>query len=464
MREQSGLWLSIAATAIALAACSSSDDTDSLLPDAMIVDAAADAGVIDLGAVDASPTDAHFEDASVADAVFDDASVADAVFEDAIAADALPLDAEPSDSGIIGPGDGGYETITFDNPGVTYVLTGFGGAEDSVVTSDPTTPSNLVVRVVKSAVAELWAGTTISTQPNDSIPVLPFDVSNTRMTVRVYSPDANIVVRLKVEDATNPTVSCETEARTTVAGAWETLTFDFATQAPGTAQLNVAQRFDRVSIFFNFGVTGAASGAKTYYLDEVAFLGGGGVAGADAGVVTDAGQVGDAGSGPSPTIDFDTAGVTYQLLGFGGAEDSTVVLDPVDPANNVARVLKSATAELWAGTTVATAPNSLIDPLPFSASRTRMSVRIWSPDAGIQIRLKVEDGFDPTHSVETEATVTTAGTWETLTFNFANQAPGTAALNLGYTFNRVSVFCNFGVTGGVVGEKIYYFDDLVFLP
>jgi hypothetical protein len=80
-------------------------------------------------------------------------------------------------------------------------------------------------------------------------------------------------VRLKVEDASDPTRSCETEATVTTAAGWQTLTFDFANQASGTAALNLAYTFDKASIFFNFGTTGAdAGGAKTYYFDDVAFV------------------------------------------------------------------------------------------------------------------------------------------------------------------------------------------------
>ncbi len=91
-----------------------------------------------------------------------------------------------------------------------------------------------------------------------------------------------------------------------------------------------------------------------------------------------------------------------------------------------------------------------------------MTVRVWSPDAGIQVRLKVEDAADGTKSVETEATTTVANGWETLTFDFANQAAGTAALNLAYSYTKVSIFLNFGVAGATAGEKIYYFDDVAF--
>ena len=296
--------------------------------------------------------------------------------------------------------------VTFDSPTVAYGLLGFGGAEDSTIVVDPTGGTNKVAKVVKSATAELWAGTTLTADGTLGFASkIPFTASATRMTVRVYSPDAGIQVRLKVEDAADPTKSVETEATTTVANAWETLTFDFANQAPGTAALNLAYTYDKASIFFNFGVTGATAGAKTYYFDDVAF----------------------GGTTPPPAtwspITFDSSAVTYTLTGFGGAEDSTVVVDPTNAANNVAKVVKSATAELWAGTTVSTGPNFSVPTLPFTASSTKMTVRVWSPDAGIQVRLKVEDAADPTKSVETEATTTVANAWETLTFDFANQAP-----------------------------------------
>jgi hypothetical protein len=180
---------------------------------------------------------------------------------------------ETGSGGMGGAGGGptAFLDISFDDPAATYTLTGFGGAEDATIVADPMDAANMVGKVVKSGTAELWAGVTISTEPNNSIPALPFTATATKMTVRVWSPDAGIQVRLKVEDAMDPTKSCETEATTTVASGWETLEFDFTNEAAGTAELNVAYTFTRVSIFFNFGVTGAMAGAKTYYLDNVKF-------------------------------------------------------------------------------------------------------------------------------------------------------------------------------------------------
>jgi hypothetical protein len=90
-----------------------------------------------------------------------------------------------------------------------------------------------------------------------------------------------------------------------------------------------------------------------------------------------------------------------------------------------------------------------------------MTLRVWSPNAGIQVRLKIEEHANPTHSCETGTTVTTASGWQTLVFDFSNESPGTAVLNLNYAFDLASIFFNYGVQGSQVGEKTYYFDDLM---
>jgi len=337
-----------------------------------------------------------------------------------------------------------FETITFDDPDVTYTLTGFAGAEDSQVVTDPAGGANKVARVVRSATAETFAGTIVATI-GGSVGILPFDAANTRMTVRVYSPNAGIKVRLKVENSGNGSESVETDAVTTVANGWETLTFDFANSAAGTPGLNPAFTYDRVIIFFNFGVPGSASGAKTYYFDDVKFIGGGGLP-----------------IFPFEDISFDSPGVVYTLTGFGGAEDSTLVLDPTDATNTVARVVKSATAELWAGTTVSTGPALSAGIIPFTATNTRMTVRVYSPRAGVVVRLKVEDASNSTRTAEAEAVTTVANGWETLTFDFSKPVAGTPPLNPAYTYNRISIFFDFGKSGAQGGGGTFYFDDVVF--
>jgi hypothetical protein len=332
-------------------------------------------------------------------------------------------------------------------------LIGFGGAEDATVVTDPTDGSNKVARVVKTAAAELWAGTTVAVCPNDGIAVLPFSSTLTAMSVRVWSPVAGVPVRLKVEDSTDGTKSVETEATVTVASGWQTLTFNFAAQAAGTAALNVANTYDKASIFFNFGTTGAATGARTYFFDDVSFVGS-----SFTPACRSAGG-GGGGTATSNTITMDEV-PSPVMTGFGGAEDASIANDPSGATNKVARVLKSASAELWAGTTFSTLPGDKVARIGFSATDRVITIRVWSPAANVPVRLKVENAADPTKSVETEATVTAANTWQTLSFNFANQAAGTAALDLAATYDRMSIFFNFGTPGATTGARTYFFEEV----
>ncbi|MDZ7776760.1 MAG: T9SS type A sorting domain-containing protein [Bacteroidales bacterium] len=95
------------------------------------------------------------------------------------------------------------------------------------------------------------------------------------MTVAVWSPAADTPIRLKVEDASDGTISVETEANTTVAEAWEVLEFDFSEEAEGTAAINFDNTYNKASIFFNFGTDGATAGEQTYYWDDMKFAGDG---------------------------------------------------------------------------------------------------------------------------------------------------------------------------------------------
>ncbi|MFM9051949.1 MAG: hypothetical protein ACKOKF_06490, partial [Bacteroidota bacterium] len=329
--------------------------------------------------------------------------------------------------------------ITFDYANVNYDLVDFGGNVSSIV-NDPVTGATQVLQVDKTAGAQLWAGTTLG--GTGLANPIAFAPGATTMTMRVWSPDAGIVVRLKAEDPNDPTHSVETDALTTTSNAWETLTFDFTNQASGTAPIDYSYNFQKLSAFFNFGVDGATAGAKTYFCDDVEF------------------------SSPFLTtvdlpITFDDANVNYDLVDFGG-NVSSIVIDPVTGITQVLQVDKTAGAQLWAGTTLG--GTGLANPIAFSPGATTMTMRVWSPDAGIVVRLKAEDPNDPTRSVETDALTTTSNAWEILTFDFSNQATGTAPINYSYNFRKLSAFFNFGVDGATAGPKTYYCDDVQFSP
>jgi Secretion system C-terminal sorting domain len=158
-------------------------------------------------------------------------------------------------------------------------------------------------------------------------------------------------------------------------------------------------------------------------------------------------------------ITFDLVGQDYTVIDFGGNMSTSATTGPAGSNGKVCKTIKTAGAELWAGTTMSTGAG-LMNNIPLTATNKKMTVRVYSPIANAPIRLKIEESGDPTHSVETEAISGPANTWTTLTFDFANQAPGTAALNLAYAFDKASIFFNFGTTGAASGEKTYYFDDV----
>ncbi|MBT4212980.1 MAG: hypothetical protein HOE23_02485, partial [Porticoccaceae bacterium] len=177
-------------------------------------------------------------------------------------------------------------------------------------------------------------------------------------------------------------------------------------------------------------------------------------------------EAGDIGTGDNNVLDAgevinfnSTLADIYTLEDFGDNHVSSLVADPTDATNTVVQVIKGS-GQTWAGITITSA--TVVYPL--TATDTVMTVRVWSPEAGVTVRLKLEESGDPTHTVETDAVTTVAQEWETLTFDFSNPATNdgnpTNPLNPDYVFDKLSIFLNFGTAGS--GET-YYFDDVTFV-
>ncbi|MGB1039285.1 MAG: T9SS type A sorting domain-containing protein [Flavobacteriales bacterium] len=324
--------------------------------------------------------------------------------------------------------------VTFEDTTVDYTMTDFGG-NASALTADPTMSGNKVMCAIKTTGAQTWAGTTIGTATGFAT-ALPFTATDQKMTVRVWSPASGKTIRLKVEDATDATRTCETDAMTTMTGGWDTLTFDFGVPATGTAALNFTYTYDKASIFFDFNVAGAQD---TFYFDDVYF----------GGIPVILSQI-------DLPVTFEDSTVDYTMTSFGGNTDS-IATDPTDPTNTVMCVVKPTGAQTWSGTTVGT-PSGFATAIPFTVNDTLMSVKVWSASAGTPIRLKVEDASNSAISCETEAMTVTAGGWDTLTFNFKNPVTGTPALNLTNTYDKASLFFDFGTAGA---QDTFYFDNLM---
>lgn len=341
--------------------------------------------------------------------------------------------------------------VTFDDPNVNYGLIAFEGGASAIV-ADPENPDNQVGQFTKTPDSGTSAGTTVTSEPGGPVGFasrIPFTATETTMSVRVWSPTANIPVRLKVEKADDPTISVETQTMLTVANTWDTLVFDFAMEATGTAELNLASFYNKASIFFDFG---SVPGAVTdYYFDDMSF---GGISGGGGG--------GDEDAQMDLPVTFDEEGVDYGVDDFGGAE-SMIVADPEDATNTAVQFTKTAGATVFAGTTLNSTsggPPGFASPVPFTADATKMALRVWSPTAGTPVLLKVENVTDPAISVETLMSTTVAGEWEVLVFDFSEEAPGTAALSLSAIYDKASIFFDFGSMP--TEATTYYFDDLYF--
>jgi hypothetical protein len=133
--------------------------------------------------------------------------------------------------------------------------------------NDPVNPLNKVGKLVKVASGQPWAGSTIyTTAANKSLPAVGLATSKI-ITLRVYSPAAGIPMMMKLEDAANGGAFMEKSVNTTVANAWETLSFDYSTPSGGS--YSATTTYNKVSLFPNFLVAETAD--KTYYVDELKY-------------------------------------------------------------------------------------------------------------------------------------------------------------------------------------------------
>ncbi len=254
-------------------------------------------------------------------------------------------------------------------------------------------------------------------------------------TVKVWSARP-VPLTFKLEQQNKERVLSHTGS-----GTWEELCADFSGDTAGAPNPSLTVIFDITVL----GMADTDPTNWTFYYDDIT-------------------QVESCPSGGLPAnfsaITFDDMALTYTLTGFGGAEDSTVVADPDDAMNQVARVNRADAAEDFAGTTVSLGPNQAVPTIPLDAMNTEMNARVRAPGPNIPVRLKIENAANSGVSVETEALTTATDTWETLTFDFSMQAMGTAAFDPAATYNKISIFFNFGTDGATAGAQTFYFDDI----
>jgi hypothetical protein len=156
-------------------------------------------------------------------------------------------------------------------------------------------------------------------------------------------------------------------------------------------------------------------------------------------------------------ITFDSADAITTLIGdpsdFEGA-GSIVKSDAIGgnsgPKLWVGRGTSNSPSAVYAGTVLFTLTAGQL----ISSSNTTASLKVWSPKAGAVVKFKLE-GTGGT--VEVDQIVTSANTWETLTFDFSLSSSG--ELKSGVIYKTAVLMLDFGVAG--TGQE-FFIDDINF--
>lgn len=145
--------------------------------------------------------------------------------------------------------------MNFESTITNYSLLGFGGTNSSIVTN-PDLVGNTSAKVAKSVRGwETWAGTALPLE-------YPYEYATGKKIVKmkVWSPAVGTKVQFKFDYGWGDGNGISVEVPTTVANAWEELTFDFTGQNPW------APTMPQVVVSFDLGSTAAGT---IYYFDDI---------------------------------------------------------------------------------------------------------------------------------------------------------------------------------------------------
>ncbi|MEM9051217.1 MAG: fasciclin domain-containing protein [Bacteroidota bacterium] len=152
-------------------------------------------------------------------------------------------------------------------------------------------------------------------------------------------------------------------------------------------------------------------------------------------------------------LDFEFDPSSYTIIGFGGAQNTSVIPNPdpsgVNTSGQVWQQTQDAanTAELFAGAVI-----DLNTPADFSAGST-VTMDVWTPQVVTEVTLRFEvAGNDPASAGMQRTVNTTAqNAWETLSFDFSGDP------NIGNEFVRVVVFFNLDLQNT---DDTFYADNI----
>jgi len=308
--------------------------------------------------------------------------------------------------------------LNFESSTLTYSFSNFDGGNTTVVNNPFATGINTslkVAKMVKNA-GQTWGGSIITLSN-------PIDFSvNKYFKMKVYSPRTGAKVLLKVENLTNGGVSFEKEMTTTVANAWDELTFDYST-------ISTSNSYQKIVLIFDNGTLGDGSANFTFYLDDL--------------------KLTNSPAAPAETSIYTFETGTFTFTNFDGG-NASVINNPnsggINTSAKVGQMIKNA-GQTWGG--------SWIDygsPFDFSTNKI-FAMKVYSPRVGAKVLLKVENGTNGGINFEKEVVTTKANTWEILYFDYS-------AINTANSYQKIVLIFDNGTAGDGSANYTFLFDDI----
>jgi len=294
----------------------------------------------------------------------------------------------------------------------SFDLSSFDGGDITIVDNPDTNgnSSTSVAQLIKSA-GQTWAGSKITVDT-------PFEITESvTVTAKVWSPRAGLDLLMKFEDSApwpDTKATAEITATTTVASAWEELTFTIT-------GVDASLEYYNLVLIMDNGTQGDGSSDYTIFIDDISV---------------------------TSFLDFET---NFTLSSFDGG-DISVVVNPDTNGNssaNVAKLIKDA-GQTWAGSKI-----TVDTPFEITESIT-ITAKVWSPRAGLNLLMKFEDSApwpDTKATAEITATTTVTNAWEELTFTITG-----VDASLEY-YNLVLIMDN-GTQGDGSSDYTIFIDDI----
>ena len=299
--------------------------------------------------------------------------------------------------------------IDFESDMITYTFNDFEGGVGSVIDNPDASGINTSAKVGQMVKFDgaTFGGSTLPLAGN-----IDFGTNNA-IKMKVWANRVGAPITFKLEGMA-PT---EVVASTTVANAWEELTFSFA-------GLTGAD-YNAITIIYDNGTVGDGSADFTLYFDDME--------------LTTA-----MGSGVNLPIDFESDMLTYTFNDFEGGVGSVIDNPDASGINTSAKVGQMVKFD---GATFGGSTIPLDGAIDFGDNNA-IKMKVWANRVGAPITFKLE-GPAPTEVVES---TTTASQWEELTFSFSGLTGG--------TYTGITIIYDNGTVGDGGVDFTLYFDDI----